>query len=210
VTRTIRIRSNDREEVLANVRRVLRNPEAILKQVGAALQANAQRAFRDQRLGNDAWPEQYPGQDDPFVHTAGLVADLAGGSKISSRRLERSPRALFDTGELFRSLDDQGQIDTPDQFTVEVGTNVTYASVHQYGGTSTQPVNDLVREGVRDFISTAEGVPYFLNLFWLTSEDVTELETDVNMRPFLGVAGAEERIREIVEEGITDEPTRPG
>lgn len=101
----------------------LGNPQAALKQIGVLMVAESQRAFKDQAFNGVKW---LPRSD---VNLFGIIADFAAGKKPPARRFERRP-ALRDTGRLAASINFQ-LVGTN---VVEVGTNVPYASVHQFGG----------------------------------------------------------------------------
>lgn len=101
----------------------LGNPQAALKQIGVLMVAESQRAFKDQSFGGREWA---PRSD---VNVFGIIADFAAGKKPPARRFERRP-ALRDTGRLAASISFQ----LMGTNIVEVGTNLPYASVHQFGG----------------------------------------------------------------------------
>ena len=62
--------------------------------IARTLEAQAQRAFLDQKLGDIAWPERYPGMDDPFVNLAALVNWTSSGGTVLSRFFDRRPALM--------------------------------------------------------------------------------------------------------------------
>lgn len=168
------------------------NPRALLVQVGAFLLARAQKAFSDQRRG----PYEWKARRVPNV--AGIVADLREGRNPPTRRLDDRP-ALVDTGHLrrsltFRAVGDKG---------AEVGTNVPYASLHNYGGESSQVVSAVVQERLLKLISREPWKTYAPQLYWLIDHGPdyyatrtrrpSILTTKVPARPFVTVTPADRR-----------------
>lgn len=209
--RELVIRSNERQVVVAKLRRLLEDPDDLAKAIGALLQAHSTNAFLEQSLGPYDWPEQYPDQLFNFHHKAGIVADFMvhGRDRPRPQRFARKD-ALMDTGELFRSIKDQSAVDTPDSFTAVVGTQVDYADTHQFGGWSKIPVTEDGKARMRAWLESDQGADYYLSMAWVTRDDVTEYATEVHERPFLGVDGVEDRIVDVIERGLVDVPTRPG
>jgi len=117
------------------------NPAAALKAVGVHLSSQYQRAFDRQGLKRrDEWkPRGVPNK-------AGIISDLnKGGKTVKQRRLE--PRkALIDTNRLRGSISWRQISDT----SIEVGSNVPYASVHNFGGESEVPVTAQAQTTLRD------------------------------------------------------------
>lgn len=109
---------------LLRLEAALREPTAILRQIGAVMVAESQSAFKRQAFGRDAWePRRSP-------NVFGLLSDFAMGRKDPpKRRFEERP-ALRDTGRLAQSI----AFEVIGADVVQIGTNVEYASVHQYGG----------------------------------------------------------------------------
>lgn len=95
--------------------------------VARTMESVSQRAFRDQALGDIKWPERYPNQDDPFVNVAALVNWTNEGGSILSRFFDRRP-AIVGTGDLRNSMSA-----TVSGSTVEHGSKLPYAGIHQYG-----------------------------------------------------------------------------
>ena len=82
---------------------------------------------------------------------------------------------------------------------------MSYAGRAQWGGFSVQPVSDAVREGVRKFIGSSKGKPFYLRMLWMTSEAFTVLETEVASRPYLGLTDdAKDRVVDLIENGVGD------
>lgn len=199
--RTITIRTNDAERITKRIRALLEDPRDLLAKVGAVLSAQAQKAFLEQEFDGEEWPERYPSQEDPFINIAGALSDFSGGSVAPrGRRFDRRPAAM-DTKRLFLALDSDEAVRTPSTFVVEVGPDVEYASRVQFGGRSSQPVTQEAKKKIGKWLSRKEGEPYFFKLFFLTGE-ITELETEVAPRPYLGLTEeSRQKIVAILESG---------
>lgn len=157
----------------------LANPEKALKAIGIVMVAESQRAFTEQRLGDTAWPERAP------VNVFGLLYDFSvGRTEPLQRRFERRP-ALRDTGRLAQSIASR----VGGNNTVEVGSNVEYASVHQFGGeTESVPMTSGMRRAVWTWLqkqSTAlkRQVGWVLNRKFIDKR----ITQTVPARPFLGI-----------------------
>lgn len=133
----------DNEEAVVQLIGRMRDKDALLDAAGALLVRTSQEAFVKQRFGSIVWPERYAGDTrEPFVNVAGIVADFnAGRAEPPQRRFDRRP-ALMDTGELARSPSYRKV--GPDS--VEAGSTVPYAALHQRGGESSQPVTRETKE----------------------------------------------------------------
>jgi phage gpG-like protein len=185
-----------------------RDTEPIGRIIIRILEAAAQRAFVEQRLGEHAWPQRYPSQPDPFVNVAALVNWTSSGGNVLERFFDRRP-ALMATGSLAGSISGRlrGGV-------VEVGSALEYAGLHQTGGTSSQPITMAAKAAIAQFLgweqdASGSWVPrkragsrqkenyrkYGSKLLWLLMAD--ELTTEVVRRPFLGIT--EEVGREIAE-----------
>lgn len=204
MTRDLVIRAGDRDRVLARFRELAEDPTEVMKVVGIVIASSAERAFEEQGIPGDPWLPRYPNQNPPKVNKAGLVSDLLQGSSIKGRRFTDRP-ALMDTGRLLRSLAWEQSVDTRGSHIVEVGSNVPYASIHQFGGTSRQPLTPVVKDGIWKFINTEQGSPYYLKLLPLVAPKNDVLETEVWPRPFLGMWPELAReIADTVEEEFVD------
>lgn len=65
----------------------LANPEVALRQVGALMVAESQRAFRDQKFGEKAWDAR-----KGKINVFGIIADFYEGKKSPpARRFESRP-----------------------------------------------------------------------------------------------------------------------
>ncbi len=179
---------------LVKLRGAVSNPRPILERIGAIGVAGSQQAFEDEKLGEWVWPERYPNQSEPFINIAGAVADFASGrSEPLPRRFDRRP-VLRDTGELLGSLNWRVTGDD----SVEWGSTKEYAAAHQFGLTTSQPMDEATRKRMATWLLTEDGDPYIKKLTPLLN--MTELETDIVQRPFLGVtAQMEDDIQETVE-----------
>ena len=140
---TVTVRSG---EELAELRVRAADTATIGKIIARTLEAQSHRTFEDQALGDFAWPERYPNQDDPMVNIAALVNWCNEGNKITSRLFDRRP-ALKASGNLKQTMYARVKGDL-----VEVGSALPYAAVHQWGGTSTQPVGEGTKKEVARFL----------------------------------------------------------
>lgn len=157
------------------------SPAPFLKQAGVLLVARTQAAFQKQRrVPGKAWLAR------SVPNVAGIVADLARGSSVKSRRFDARP-ALVDTGQLRNSI----TFRVAGRTTVEVGTRLPYASIHQTGGVSRQRITPRVLEGLAAFLKKRKDLSPVLGfLFRLRDRD---LETRVPARPFLNLAPEDRR-----------------
>ncbi len=132
------------------LQRVLQNPQRVMKQVGFVVLADAQKAFKEQRLGEFKWPQRYPRQSKPFINIAGVVGDfLAGRKNPPARRFDPRP-ANIDTGMTLRSLT-PGRAVTVQGYVVTVGTTVPQAPKLQWGGISKQRITQKVKDSLGDW-----------------------------------------------------------
>lgn len=174
-----------------------RDPTPALKGIGAYLVSQSQRAFALKRLGSERWPTRYPNQPEPFINVAGALADLRTSGKIKARRFDREP-VLRDIGALLNGINFR----VNSARTVEVGVfgpARNYASIHQYGRESTQPVTQGAKEALARELRGARGpsrseaarvkkadrLAAISKLGFLFS--VTSLTTKANVRPFIGI-----------------------
>ncbi len=186
------------------LKRNLDNPAKVLKQIGAILVSRSQRTFRDQRLGTFRWPERYPGQKGARINVAGAARDLSKGGQIKKRRFQPRP-ALTDTGALKRSVNSQAVL-LEGKFTVSLGSALSYAAKHQFGGTSKLPVTETTKKNLAKFLKKKSNREKFASLGFLFQR--TELSTKINRRPFVGVtAQDQEDIVRIVEGNIPGKQT---
>lgn len=164
---------------IQRIQRRLASPEAALKQIGAMMTAESQGAFREQAFGGKEWEPRN------FVNVFGILADFAAGKKAPpARRFERRP-ALRDTGRLAASI--AWRIVSTD--TVEIGTNLDYAAVHQKGGeVRSATITEAVRTALNNWLK-GRGKRFRAELGWLLNRKFAgqQLEADVPARPFVGV-----------------------
>ena len=193
---TVTVRSG---EELTQLKARLGDLETIGNIIARVLESQSQKTFLEQKLGEFAWPERYPNQDDPFVNVAALVNWTSTGGTIRSRFFDRRPALMgVSNPGLMSSIQSRVK-----KGLVEVGSNLPYAPLHQWGGTSSQPITDTTKKTVGKFIGEEKvdgewrkkktlgskqkqnREKYFSKLFPLLGQD--ELETQVNQRPFLGI-----------------------
>ena len=179
------------------LKRLLDDPRPILALAGVIMAAGSEKAFVDQRFGSFTWPERYQDLTEPFINIAGAVSDFESGKdRPLPRRFLRRP-ALIDTGTLANSITSEVLGDEE----VEVGTTVEYANQHQLGGLSSILVCEAGKGRMADWLRTPEGEPYRVHLMALTQPTVTQLDTEVAQRPFVGITDEMETdIREMIVE----------
>lgn len=164
---------------IQRIKRSLQDPTPALKQIGAMMAAESQQAFRDQSFGGVAWNPR--GQ----VNIFGILADFAAGRKNPpSRRFERRP-ALRDTGRLAASI--AWQVIGGD--TVEVGSNLEYAGVHQHGGeVESEKITAKIQDSLWAWLKK-QGKERKRQLGWLINKKWRgqKLKMEVPARPFVGL-----------------------
>jgi len=180
-----------REEELGRVvlppylRELLENPEPVLTAIGLFLDGEMRGAFPRKSFGGVAWPAQYEGQDDPWIHFAGALNDLRKSSSVLSRRFAPK-QPLHDSGLMFNSIRSR----PVSRFEVEAGVlgHVDYASKHnEPGGESRIPITPAMRKNLQKATRKATGKKkkalQKLGFIWAT--DV--FEQTIAWRPFVGI-----------------------
>jgi phage gpG-like protein len=144
--------------VISVVQGAIRDPNFILKAVGAVLLETSQKAFREQRLGSIRWKRRYPSQRPPLINIAGSLQDFGKRASPKARRFVGRP-VLADTGLLRLSLSPKkgGNINIKGRNVVEVGSTVPYASTMQNGGLSVQPVTSAQKKKMAKWMSKLRG-----------------------------------------------------
>lgn len=157
----------------------LANPEKALKAIGLVMVSESQRSFTEQKFGDATWPERAP------VNVFGLIRDFSlGRTEPMQRRFERRP-ALQDTGRLAQSIASR----VVGTNTVEVGTNVEYAMVHQVGGqTQSEPMTSAVRRAIWHWLQKQSTV-LKRQVGWVLNKKFVDkrITQNVPARPFLGI-----------------------
>lgn len=159
--------------------RNLERPEAALRQVGALMVAESQRAFRDQKLGDAPWEPRAP------VNVFGIVADFHAGKKSPPQRRFESRPALRDTGRLAQSV----AFKLVGQDVVEVGSNLPYAgTLHKGGEVESKPITDQVRQALGRWLKGA-GSKHRARLGWILNRKFAgkQLKQKVPARPIVGI-----------------------
>ena len=162
---------------VARWEKALQNPQKTLKQIGFLMVEESQESFRDQKHGRKKWEGRAP------VNVYGIIADFSKGSKPPSRRFQTRD-ALVDTGRLKGSI-------TPKVMgmTVEVGTNLDYASVHQFGGKiESEVITKSLRKSLWKWLKPKDK-SLKASLGWLLNKKFTgeTLKGEVPARPFVGI-----------------------
>ena len=134
-------------ETLQAIEGALKDPSALMKEIGILLLIQAQRSFKDQGLGDIRWKPRYPNQKPPVINIAGSLQDLNKGTTPKAHRFQRRP-ALMDTDALYMSVarDASGANRLMGTHVVQVGSVLPYAGTMQWGGKSSQPVTDTAKK----------------------------------------------------------------
>ena len=197
---SIAIKVNDRE-VTEGLRRLAaagRDLQPAMEAIGAALLFSTQQRFQD-----EAEP------------AGGKWGPLSG--RYIKQRPDRAPPApiLRDTGHLYSSLT---FLATPGE--VEVGTNVVYAAIHQFGGEVTIPAHQRTatfRVAAKGAATTKDGRRVGSKLRFASAKsrakskhertfDVGEHTIEIPARPYLGISEADKtRVLQILEHFLLDE-----
>lgn len=193
---------------MANQKQVegrLANMDPLLKKLGVLGVEHSQEAFAKEEWDGKRWESRYPNQDEPRLNIAGAVSDLLGGGSIKSSRRMRRP-VLKDSGDLFRSID----WDVIDGQTVEIGSDLPYATMHNFGSEKSQkesrlPITAGVIDGLREFLK--DFPKFWPKLGFLAakrnkaSETPKELITSVVQRQFVGITKTliNDSVRTIIE-----------
>lgn len=167
----------------------LENPSKALEAIGLIVVKQSQKAFDDQRLGDNAWDARR------VPNLFGIIKDFADGKKEPPKRRFDARPALRDTGRLYSSI--AHKILNAD--TVQVGSNLPYASVQNFGGdVESETITKDVQDALAKFIGRRQGevakypVTYgsMRSMFgWLLSPRWTgkKLKARVPARPFIGL-----------------------
>lgn len=187
--------------VVVSLQRTLddRGRARILKQFGAVMLARTQYAFATESLFAK-WPARYPKQKPPKFNVAGAIQDLLEGNKVKSRRWDDRP-ALKDRGILARSFSSATKALTyPNAYTVEIGSTLPYAAVHQWGGESEpKPLTRDFKVKLAAFLTTKKGRTVRDKMVHLLELD--SYSQEILARPFLGVLDEDlHKFRDIIEE----------
>ena len=169
--------------------KALQNPQKALKQIGVLMVAESQASFRDQQFGRKKWKGRAP------VNVFGIIADFSKGSTPPARRFQTRP-ALKDTGRLSGSISYKVS-----GLAVEVGTNLDYAGVHQFGGqVESEKITKSVQQALSKWLKPKDkGLKESLG--WILNKKFTgeTIKGQVPARPFVGISKQTiEDVREVV------------
>lgn len=171
----------------ARLNGAFRDPKDLLDLIGQRVKEASVKAFRESKLGEHTWPPQYPGTPpESFANVAAALADLNQGRNPKLRHFTRKP-PLRQTGRLLQSI----AYERSGPEAVRVGTTVQYASAHQFGKNTSQPVKPGAKRKLKKWLKTKSGREHGSRLAHLLNTDV--LWTQVSERPFLGITPEVER-----------------
>src|SRR5688572_931544 len=158
---------------LVRIKRKLDNPSRALKMIGMLMVSESQGAFREQKFGTKSWSQR------GIPNVMGIISDFAQGKKAPpARRFEGRP-VLRDTGRLAASIAFRVVGNT----SVEVGSVVPYAGVHQKGGTSeSQRITKQMQTSIGAWLKGA-GSKWKKRLGFLLNKKMTNQKLTVDIRP---------------------------
>lgn len=184
----------------AKIRRMEKNlvrPTTALRQIGAIMVSESQRSFKSQGLQGDRWQ----GRSVPNVF--GIISDFTNGAAAPPARRFQDRPALRDTGRLSGSISFQLVGDT----SVDVGTNLPYAQVHQTGGEiESETITSDVQSRLSKWLK-GRGKGWKDSLGWLLGARWTgeKLKSRVPERKFLGITReTEQAVQRLVGVSITE------
>lgn len=171
--------------------KALANPEKALKVIGGVIVAESQEAFRESKHGDEAWEDTAP------VSVYGIIADFAMGRSAPLQRHIERDKPLIDSGNLSRSVVPK----VVSSSAVEVGSNLDYASTHQFGGPiESDTISSDVRTGLWKWLKK-QNAELKSQLGWMLNKKFKgeKLEGEVPARPFVAITPQTiEDIREVV------------
>lgn len=129
-----------------------KDPSKLIKQLSAIGLTSAEKAFKDQALGDFAWSERYPGMTPPVLNIAGAIKDFnAGRKQPKPNRFQDRPANVDEgtRGGLWGSL----TITTSDDV-VGWGSNKEYATLMQEGGVMDQDITEGAKERIQEYLYT--------------------------------------------------------
>jgi phage gpG-like protein len=130
-----------------------------------------------------------------------VVESLNKGATPKQRHL-RPHRALYDTGNLYRSIALRVTKDS-----VSIGTSVPYAETMQFGGTTRHSLTPTGRSALTSFLRSAGGVEYREMLGWLFSQP--DFEVEVAAREFIEITDQDKAdVARIVETWVEERVSR--
>lgn len=173
----------------------LENPSAALKQIGALMLSESQRAFKLQQFGKTQWDARR------VPNVFGIIADfaLSGRTAPPKRRFDARP-ALIDKGSAGGIL---GTIDfhVVGKNTVEVGTRLPYAGVHQIGGpVESEKITETLQKKLWKWLKK-QSKERKDQLGWLLNKKLRgqTRKMRVPARPFIGITDlTRENVREAI------------
>ena len=180
----------DPGDKMRRIGRNLVNPKAALKQIGAMMVAESQRAFKVQKRGKHKWAARAP------INVYGIIADFHQGKRTPPNRRFESRPVLRDTGRLAASISFQLR----GRMVVEAGTNLGYANtLHRGGKIASKPITAQVKDLLGRWLK-GKGSEYAGRLgFLLNKRDGEVLTGKVEARPIVAITKS---LREDVKEAV--------
>jgi phage gpG-like protein len=132
--------SVDEGERIRLIKEAFADPRVPLMRIGAMMTTRCQDAFEDQGR-EEEWPERIT------PNIPGILSDLERGVGVPARRFQPRP-AVVDTGRLRNSITWR----LVEGAAVEIGTNVPYAALQQWGGEVTIPITGPMKARLAQLI----------------------------------------------------------
>ena len=146
-----------KQHILSRLDRIeaaAKNPSSLIKQLSAIGVASAQKAFKEQALGDIPWSERYPGQSPPILNIAGALQDFNAGRKEPKPNRFQDRPALVDEGlrgGLWGSLE---AFPSGSAQIAEWGTKLDYGTLHQEGEVMSMPVTLTAKWRINEYLYT--------------------------------------------------------
>lgn len=182
---------------LSRWERNFENPRNALKQIGALMVAESQRAFKEQKHGRKKWDGRAP------VNVYGILADFAAGKKKPPERRFESRPALRDTGRLSASI----AFKVYGRTSVSVGTNLPYAAVLNFGGPiESVPITSGLQRALGKWLKKqSDKLRDRLGFLMNPAFEGETLKGEVEARRFVGITKQTiEDVREVVRVEIME------
>lgn len=172
----------------------IKKQRAVLDKIGFMVSQDSRKNFRRGGFGEKPWePRSVP-------NVPGILSDLQAGSKPKERRWKPGT-TLVDTGALRDSISYRVISDD----TVEIGTSLDYASLHQFGGETTIQITNEMKRLLAEYF---RGLSKQLRrerreIGWLFQRDSQTFQ--IPQRKFLGVTPQmRKKVNELVAKTIAE------
>jgi len=142
----------DEGTVLRALRTTLEDPVAVLDGIGAMMQAESHKAFREQRFGNVKWKTR--GETGMKPNWPGILADFKRGASSPKPHRFRDAPVLQDTGTLKKSI----AYRVIGRDSVEIGSALPYAGpLHAGEDTESPTITESIQRKLWNWIKRTTG-----------------------------------------------------